>query len=203
MNKKFLRKILLSILIISCSYITASAETLAPDRSSQVLDLLALECQYINDFSFMAQYGDLSNFDEVKRHVSVAINNITILMNGYDNESINKLWNMYNELNPDAESAKKAFDICSSVRGDIYRKISNDERMNRSNGVLNNFNDCENAGYHVNGGTCFIGGTAVFDNDGNLIGFYYSDCFDSEGFHPGSCWDCFYGADNEGCKEKP
>lgn len=183
-------------------YSSVSAETLAPDRSSQVLDLLALECQKMTDFAYMAQNGDTSGFDYIKKHVAVAINNISLLMNGYDNDSINNLWNMYNELQANADSAQTAAMHCSEIRGNIYRKISNDENINRHN-ELNNFEDCEQAGYHVNGGTCFIGGNAVFDNNGNLIGFYYSDCFDNQGFHPGSCWDCFYGADNEGCIEKP
>ena len=131
------------------------------------------------------------------------INNITILMNGYDNDSINNLWNMFGQFNPDAESARRTAELCSSIRGEVYWKISNDENMNRGNEVLNSYDDCERAGYHVNGGTCFIGGTGVFDQEGNLIGYYYSDCFDAQGFHPGSCWDCFYGADNEGCIGKP
>ena len=88
MNKKIRTSIILSFLIIVCLFGSVSAETLAPDRSLQVLDLLALECQKISDFSFMAQNGDLSQYENIKKHVSVAINNITVLMNGYDNDSI-------------------------------------------------------------------------------------------------------------------
>lgn len=178
-----------------------SAGSLAPDRSQQVLDLLAVECQNINDYFNMAQYGDTSRYQSVKDHIAVMINNISLLMNGYDNDSINQLWNMYNQFMPDAQSAGNAMNICMTVRGNIYRKISNDESMNQ-NYPLSSFDDCVRAGYHVNGGTCFIGGSSVFDSNGNLIGFYYSDCFDSNGFHMGSCWDCFYGANNEGCIEK-
>lgn len=200
---KIIKKLALSFLVIICLFRHVSAETLAPDRSIQVLDLLAIECQKINDFSFMAQNGDLSQFESIKKHINVTINNITILMNGYDNDSINRLWNMYHQFSQNADSARMTAEYCSSIRGDIYRKISNDEKMNRQNDILNSYEDCERAGYHVNGGTCFIGGNSVFDSEGNLIGFYYSDCFDAQGFHPGSCWDCFYGADNEGCIEKP
>ena len=63
MNKKIRISIILSFLIVFCMYGSSSAETLAPDRSAQVLDLLALECQKITDFSFMAQNGDLSQFE--------------------------------------------------------------------------------------------------------------------------------------------
>ena len=69
MNKKIINSIFLSFLIIVCLYGSVSAETLAPDRSAQVLDLLALECQKITDFSFMAQNGDLSQYENIKRHV--------------------------------------------------------------------------------------------------------------------------------------
>ena len=123
-------------------------------------------------------------------------------MNDYDNASINELWNMYNRFGPDVQSAQSAAETCSSVRSKIYRKISSDDSLNKNPGQLNSFDDCARAGYHVNGGTCFIGGTSVFDLKGNLIGYYYSDCFDNTGFHMGSCWDCFYGADNEGCRDK-
>jgi hypothetical protein len=203
MNKNILLFTFISIMIVGMMSISAAAESLPPDRSLQVLDLLALECQKISDYSFMAQYGDTSQFDVVKRHIAVTINNVSLLMNGYDDDTINHLWDMYNQFNIDPSSAQQTADYCSSIRGEIYRKISNDERMNQQNITLNNYDDCERAGYHVNGGTCFIGGSAVFDEEGNLIGFYYSDCFDSQGFHPGSCWDCFYGADNEGCMKKP
>ena len=203
MKKNILLFTFISIMIVGMMSISAAAESLPPDRSLQVLDLLALECQKISDYSFMAQYGDTSQFDVVKRHIAVTINNVSLLMNGYDDDTINHLWDMYNQFNIDPSSAQQTADYCSSIRGEIYRKISNDERMNQQNITLNNYDDCERAGYHVNGGTCFIGGSAVFDEEGNLIGFYYSDCFDSQGFHPGSCWDCFYGADNEGCMKKP
>ena len=84
-----------------------------------------------------------------------------------------------------------------------FLEISNDPELNLQGVQITNFNDCMNAGYHVNGDTCFIGGNSVFDGKGNLIGYYYADCFDYAGYHSGSCWDCFYGADNEGCIEKP
>lgn len=181
----------------------ATAETLAPDRSQQVLDLLALGCQKINDYSLMAQYGDTSSYESVRDQIAVMINNVSLLMNGYDNAAVSDLWNMYNQFQSDAQSAQRASEMCSTVRGNIYRKISDDENMNQYGNVIGSFDDCVQAGYHVNGGTCFIGGTTVFDNNGNLIGYYYSDCFDQQGFHPGSCWDCFYGANNEGCIAKP
>ena len=168
-----------------------------------MLDLLAVECQNINDYSLMAQYGDTSHFDYVKKHIAVTINNVALLMNGYDNGAINDLWNMYSQFNSDPQSARQTAERCSVVRGELYRKINEDENLNRYYESMNSYDDCVKAGYHVNGGTCFIGGTSVFDSEGNLIGFYYSDCYDNQGFHPGSCWDCFYGADNEGCIKKP
>ncbi len=203
MKRIIITETFLVILMILCASLSASAGTLPPDRTQQVLDLLAVECQNINDFSIMAQYGDTSRYYNVRDHIAVTINNISLLMNGYDNSSINALWNMYNQFSPDFQSAQQAAEICSSVRSEIYRKISNDKNMNQFNGPISSFNDCAEAGYRVNGGTCFIGGTSVFDDDGNLIGFYYSDCYDSQGFHPGSCWDCYYGADNDGCIAKP
>lgn len=196
--------ILLSLVfILGCTVITASAGTLPPDKTQQVLDFLSVECQNINDYSLMAEYGDTSRYNIVKDHIAVTINNISILMNGYDNDSINALWNMHSQFGPDAQSARMASERCSSIRGDIYRKIANDENLNRNYQAPQNFDECAKAGYRVNGGTCFIGGSSVFDEDGNIIGFYYSDCFDSQGFHPGSCWDCYYGADNDGCIKKP
>ena len=188
--------IIFIIIILLSAYSAVTAETIAPDRAQQMLDLLAVECQNINDYSLMAQYGDTSHFDYVKKHIAVTINNVALLMNGYDNGAINDLWNMYSQFNSDPQSARQTAERCSVVRGELYRKINEDESMN-------SYDDCVKAGYHVNGGTCFIGGTSVFDSEGNLIGFYYSDCYDNQGFHPGSCWDCFYGADNEGCIKKP
>ncbi len=187
--------------LLFSSFAAASANSLAPDRSHQVLDLLAVECQNISDYANSAMYGDTSRYNSVKEHIAVTINNISILMNGYDNNSINQLWNMYNQFMPDPQSAGSAAEICSTVRGNIYRKISSDSSMNPQ-GNITTFDECARAGYHVNGGTCFIGGNTVFDQNGNLIGYYYSDCFDSTGFHMGSCWDCFYGADQQGCIEK-
>lgn len=201
--KKYINLFILILITVCTNILSVSGDSLAPDRSQQVLDLLAVECQKINDFYFMAQYGDTSSFSSVKEHISVTINNISILLNGYDNYTVNTLWNMYNQFMPDAQSAQNAAELCSTVRGELYRKISNDPQLNNPNRTLNNFDDCRAAGYHVNGGTCFIGGSPVYDENGYLIGFYYSDCFDSTGFHMGSCWDCFYGADQDGCIKKP
>ena len=202
MKKKITIEAFLVILILCCTFLSSAAGPLPPDRTQQVLDLLAVECQNINDYSVMAQYGDTSRYNSVKDHVAVMINNISLLMNGYDNASINTLWNMYNQFGPDSQSAQWAAETCSAVRMELYRKISDDENYKR-NEPISSFSDCAEAGYRVNGGTCFIGGTSVFDENGNLIGFYYSDCYDSQGFHPGSCWDCYYGADNDGCIAKP
>lgn len=190
-------------LLLFCSFSSVSAGPLAPDRSQQVLDLLAVECQNISDYSAMAQYGDTSRYNTVKEHISITISNITVLMNGYDNAMVNSLWNMYNEFGPDANSAKKTSETCSSLRGEIYRKISNDPNLKKNSGTISSFRDCVEAGYHVSGSTCFIGGNSVYDQKGYLIGYYYADCYDDAGYHMGSCWDCFYGADNEGCIEKP
>jgi len=201
-NKKYIT-IISFILFFILAGKTVQAGTIPPDRTQQVLDFLAVECQNINDFSIMVQYGDASHYEEIKKHIAVTINNISLLMNGYDEKSIGDLWNMYNQFTPDSESARKTAEKCTVIRGEIYRKISDDESLRRTNQTLSSFDDCVKAGYRVNGGTCFIGGTSVFDEDGNLIGFYYSDCFDSQGFHQGSCWDCYYGADNDGCIEKP
>ncbi len=193
----------LTILIITFSFLTASANSLAPDRSQLVLDLLAVECQNISDYSTMAQYGDTSRFNAVKEHIAVTINNISLLMNGYDDSSINAMWNMYNTFSPDSGSAQSAADACAMIRGDIYRKISGDSMLNQRNTQIGSYDECVRAGYYVKGGTCFIGGSFVYDHKGNIIGFYYSDCFDNGGYHMGSCWDCYYGADNEGCIAKP
>ena len=194
--------VLFAAVLFFTSLLCASANTLAPDRSQQVLDLLAVECQNISDYANFAQYGDTSRFNSVKEHIAVTINNISLLMNGYDNNSISQLWNMYNQFMPDPQSAQNAVNVCTNVRGNIYRKISNDKSMNQQHRNITTFEECAKAGYHVNGGTCFIGGNSVFDSNGNLIGYYYSDCFDNTGFHMGSCWDCFYGANHEGCIEK-
>ena len=191
------------ILALSFLSLPAAANSLAPDRTQQVLDLLAVECQNISDYSQMAQYGDTSRYSIVKEHIGVTINNISLLMNGYDNASINALWNMYNQFSPDPVSAQTTANTCSAIRGDIYRKISGDTSLNRQNVQISNYDDCVKAGYYVKGGTCFIGGSSVYDPNGNIIGFYYADCFDSTGFYTGTCWDCYYGADNEGCIAKP
>ncbi len=204
MNNKAIRiTTLILAILLSCTFLSASANSLAPDRSQQVLDLLALECQNINDYYDMARNGDTSRFDSVKEHIAIMINNVSLLMNGYDNGSVNKLWNMYNQFSPDASSAQRVAETCSTIRGEIHKKISKDPAMNPKNGMPSSFEECAAAGYHVNGNTCFIGGSSVFDSRGNLIGYYYSDCYDSQGFHMGSCWDCYYGADNEGCIERP
>ena len=202
MKKQIMTIIFMTAVMLFLFSIAASANSLAPDRSQQVLDLLAVECQNISDYYYMAQYGDTSRYGSVKNHIAVTINNISLLMNGYDNDSVNALWNMYNQFDPDLNSAGIAKDTCAAIRGNIYYKISNDKTINGAKKDLSDFDDCASAGYHVSGGTCFIGGTPVYDPDGNLIGYYYSDCFDNAGFHMGSCWDCFYGADNEGCIEK-
>lgn len=196
--------ILLFVLLFSgCISFSAFAGTIPPDKTQQVLDLLAVECQNIGDYSIMSENGDTSRFYTIKNHIEITINNISLLMNGYDQGSINSLWTMYNQFNPDVQSARQTAEMCSNIRGELYKKFSNDENLNQSNNTLSSFDDCARAGYRVNGGTCFIGGSSVFDEEGNLIGFYYSDCFDSQGFHPGSCWDCYYGADNDGCIERP
>lgn len=200
--KKFKICTLLFFFLLGCITSSVYAGTIPPDKTQQVLDLLAVECQNIGDYSLMAEYGDTSRFGTIKNHIEITINNLSILMNGYDTDSINSLWNMYNQFSPDAQSARQTAERCSIIRGEIYKKFVNDENLNQRNQTLNTFEDCARAGYRVNGGTCFIGGTSVFDEEGNLIGFYYSDCFDNQGFHPGSCWDCYYGADNDGCVER-
>lgn len=202
MNKYKISILLFYILLECIINSPVFAGTIPPDKTQQVLDLLAVECQNISDYSIMAGYGDTSRFDAIRNHIEITINNLSILMNGYDSESINALWTMYNQFGPDAQSARQTAERCSIIRGEIYKKFVNDENLNQKNQNISSFDDCAKAGYRVNGGTCFIGGTSVFDDEGNLIGFYYSDCFDNQGFHPGSCWDCYYGADNDGCIER-
>ena len=203
MKAKIIIALILILFIFAGADYTVFAGTLPPDRTQQVLDLLAVECQNITDYSIMAQYGDTTRYDLVKKHIEITINNLSLLMNGYDNAFISSLWKMYNLFGPDASSAQQASERCSAARGDIYRKISNDDNLNHPDHQIFTFDDCAKAGYRVNSGTCFIGGTSVYDEDGNLIGFYYSDCYDSRGYHAGTCWDCYYGADNDGCRKKP
>ena len=195
--------ILLILISVYCVFGPVMAENLAPDRSQQVLDLLAVECQNISDYASMSSYGDTSGFGAVKEHLDVTISNISILLNGYDDRSLSALRNLGAGLSPDAGSAMEAVQTCTNIRSEIYRKITSDPELNRDDHNITNFDECARAGYHVSGNTCFIGGSPVFDQKGNLIGYYYADCYDDQGYHMGSCWDCFYGADNEGCVKKP
>ena len=198
MNKKLV-SFIITCLILMMSAAGVSAQSIAPDRAQQILDLIAVECQNINDYSVTASYGDTSRYETVKSHVKVTINNVETLLNGAAADSLASLWNMYYSFNADADSASNAAAVCSQIRSDIYRIASE----NSTPGTVSSYDECVSAGYHVDSGTCFIGGTQVFDNEGNLIGYYYSDCYDSDGFHPQSCWDCFYGASNDGCNERP
>ena len=198
LNKK-LSILIITGLILMMTAAGAAAQSIAPDRAQQILDLIAVECQNINDYSVTASYGDTSRYDAVKSHVEVTINNVATLLNGAAADSLASLWNMYYSFGEDADSAANAAAVCSQIRSDIYR-IANE---NSAPKTVSSYDDCVAAGYHVDGGTCFIGGTQVFDNQGNLIGYYYSDCYDSDGFHPQSCWECFYGASNDGCNEMP
>ena len=193
--------LLLAAIMILCASQAVFAQNLAPDRSQQVLDLLAVECQKISDYAAMSAYGDTSGFSGVKEHLNITINNISILLNGYDNKTLDSLRSMASSFGADSQSASAAAQNCSNIRSDLYRKIGNDPKMTRPQNV-SNFDECARAGYRVSGNTCFIGGTPVYDEKGNLIGYYYADCYDNQGFHPGSCWDCFYGADNNGCVKK-
>ena len=198
MNKKLV-SFIITCLILMITAAGVSAQSIAPDRAQQILDLIAVECQNINDYSVTASYGDTSRYETVKSHVKVTINNVETLLNGAAADSLASLWNMYYSFNSDADSASNAAAVCSQIRSDIYRIASE----NSTPGTVSSYDECVSAGYHVDSGTCFIGGTQVFDNEGNLIGYYYSDCYDSDGFHPQSCWDCFYGASNDGCNERP
>ena len=198
MNKKFISFIITG-LILMMSIASVSAQSIAPDRAQQILDLIAVECQNINDYSVTASYGDTSRYETVKAHVEVTINNVATLLNGAAADSLSALWDMYYSFGEDADSAANAAAVCSQIRSDIYR-IANE---NSAPAAVSSYDDCIAAGYHVDNGTCFIGGNQVFDSQGNLIGYYYSDCYDSDGFHPQSCWECFYGASNDGCNEMP
>lgn len=198
MNKK-LTIIAVTIFMIMMTAVAAAAQSIAPDRAQQILDLIAVECQNINDYSITASGGDTSRYETVKAHVEVTINNVATLLNGAAADSLTALWNMYYAFDEDADSAANAAAVCSQIRSDIYR-IANE---NSAPATISSYDDCVAAGYHVDNGTCFIGGAQVFDNQGNLIGYYYSDCYDSDGFHPQSCWECFYGASNDGCNEMP
>ena len=198
MNKK-LSILIITGLILMISAACVSAQSIAPDRAQQILDLIAVECQNINDYSVDASYGDTSRYETVKAHVQVTINNVATLLNGAAADSLTALWNMYYAFGEDSASAATAAATCSQIRSDIYR-IANETGTPKT---ISSYDDCVAAGYHVDNGTCFIGGNQVFDSQGNLIGYYYSDCYDSDGFHPQSCWDCFYGASNDGCNERP
>ena len=46
-----------------------------------------------------------STFKTKINFIGITINNISLLMNGYDDSSVNKLWNMYSQFGPDADSA--------------------------------------------------------------------------------------------------
>ena len=122
--------LLFVLLFFGCISFPALAGTIPPDKTQQVLDLLAVECQNINDYSIMSGNGDTSRFNAVKNHIEVTINNISILMNGYDSESINSLWSMYNQFSPDAQSARQTADRCTYIRGELYKKFVNDNNLN-------------------------------------------------------------------------
>ena len=53
LNKKFISFIITG-LILMMSIASVSAQSIAPDRAQQILDLIAVECQNINDYSVTA-----------------------------------------------------------------------------------------------------------------------------------------------------
>ncbi len=191
----------LFILILAMGF-TAPADAAAPDKAQQALDTMAVQCQNLNDFYYSALNGDFSLFSSEQQRFYVAVNNIDILLSGYDNRAIQTLWNAYAQFSPNPDSVKYAADICSQVRADLYQRIMTDSELSSGKSV-SSFDDCVRAGYSVSGDACFIGGTPVYDEYRNLIGYYYCDCFDQAGFHQGTCWDCYYGADANGCIAKP
>ena len=67
LNKK-LSILIITGLILMMSVACASAQSIAPDRAQQILDLIAVECQNINDYSVTASYGDTSRYEAVKSH---------------------------------------------------------------------------------------------------------------------------------------
>lgn len=198
--KKTFRILFLTAVLLTVMVTGALAQNVAPDTMKQVLDIMAVQCQNLNDVYYSAMNGDFSRFDYTKQQFSISISNVNLLLNGNDNGAVRKLQGAYNSLQPNAGSIKNSADICSQVRNDLYQRSLNSS--SGSQGVRS-YEDCVAAGYRVSGGTCFIGGTPVYDYAGNLIGYYYSDCYDSYGYHQGTCWDCYYGADSQGCRAKP
>lgn len=205
MNKNVKSCILiLATLVLMMGFILpVQAVPLAPDKAQRVLDLMSVECQSLYDYSSLAATGNYASYNSVKDRFSTAINNVSVLLNGFASDSVQTLWNAWNGFQQDSASAQYAAGICQQVRSDLYA------RMSQENGVLNppvgiiTYDQCVAAGYYVNGGTCFIGGTMAYDTAGNIIGVYYTDCFDANGYHQGTCWDCMYGANQEGCNPKP
>lgn len=180
-----------------------SAVPVPPDRAQNILDTMAVECQSLFDYAGQANSGNSSAYESTRQKFATMINNVALLLNGYSPQTVQNLWNVYQSFSPDGASATNTANGCQQIRGSLYQE------MTQADGVLNpaqsitSYDDCAKAGYTVRNGTCFIGGTYVYDTRGNVIGLYYSDCYDSTGFYQGTCWDCYYGASIDGCNPKP
>jgi|GEM_PF-1655571 hypothetical protein len=180
---------------------TQGASPAAPDMAQTALNLMAVECQKLNDFAIQASQNNLNGFESVQTQFNVSISNFDYLIGGFIPELIAEFKTVANNLNPTVESVQAAAAACQSLRTRTYEKMLQYPDIFNSNAPITDFNSCTEAGYFVSGDTCFIGGNFVFDQKGFLIGLYDADCYEGGIFYQGSCWYCEYGNNENGCKE--
>ena len=173
----------------------------APDRAQTALNLMAVECQNLNDFAIQAGQGNFNGYDAARSQFETAIGNIDYLIGPFIPDLILEFNNVYQNLTPDSASIQETAGLCQNFRTLTYEKMLQYDGILNPDKDITSFDECVQAGYFVSGDTCFMDGDFVSDKNGSLIGLYNANCFESNDFYQGSCWYCDYGNNENGCKD--
>lgn len=175
-------------------------EPLIPDMAQEAIDLLAIECQNINDFASVSPDVAVIYADFYRTALQKAIINTEVLLGETGAPYIDRLEVLPEQFSAEPDVLKTIYNECIAVRRDIQTKAFAQRNGQPARANVYDFASCQAAGYFVSADVCFMDGNLAVDPEGYISGRYNADCYDiNDNYYPASCWFCLYGNNEEGC----
>lgn len=199
--------ILLCAILLLCSAAAVSAQDVPPvdpNRAQLAINLMAIDCQNLNDLSYALTAGNTESFEAIKKSSATASSNISYLLGDFASDLTSQYSEIWKQIDGSAGSATNAANVCQNLRYQISQRIEAFRgAFPAPMEPVTDFDACVKNGYFVSDGTCFMNGNAVFDPKGYIVGLYNADCFVPSAAYYGTCWYCEYGNTENGCSDFP
>lgn len=206
MKKRIIYLAIVCAFLMFAGPVNASSDEIppiAPDRAQLALNLMAINCQNLNDLAYSITDGQSADFEAKKQIMAVTQVNINYLMGNFAGDLVSQYNGVFSSLQPTSESALAAANNCQNLRYQIYQRMANTPEVLQLANPVTDYESCVNGGFFTSDNTCFMNGNVVFDARGYIVGLYNADCFTSTDAYYGTCWYCEYGNTQSECNDYP